>query len=361
MTQSDNTQTMQSSIDSPSIDSQSSDSPTIDVPETEKHSALVALRLRTIRTVASALAGLDRCFGDRVSEGFGMLMYHRCCERPSNSARPTMNVTPQRLEQQLQGLLDRGFIIRPLPEVISDLERGLAIDRKTLVVTFDDGFAGMHRYVLPILKRLDITASVFVCTKFIGSNDPMPFDPWGQQHAGLVDDICYRSVNDRECQELVDSGHFDIGAHTHSHEDFRGRPADFEADMTQCVRELQERFGIKNPTFAFPFGTPALGYSDSSLVDAAKRVGIRSALTTAPHVINAQTDRFALGRFNAFQWDTAATLQARLHGWYSWLPAASAAVRSMLRKHPRKTPSKPAANRPDQATATLASSPIYSR
>lgn len=327
----------------------------IEVPETEKHSAIVALRHQTIRTVAKTLAGFDRCCGDRVSEGFGVLMYHRCCEEPAGTTPPTMNVTPKHLERQLKGLLERGFHIRPLPAVLEDLERGVAIDRKTVVVTFDDGFAGMHRYVLPVLKRLDITASVFVCTKFIGSDKAMPFDPWGQQHAGRVDDVCYRSVNDRECQELVDSGHFDIGAHTHSHQDFRGRADEFEVDLTQCVREMRERFGIENPTFAFPFGTPSLGFSDTSLADAAKRAGVRCAVTTGPQINNVQTDRFALGRFNVFPWDTAATLQARLHGWYSWLPAVSAAVRSKLRRRsaPRSKPTPVKSRRDRPAAASL--------
>lgn len=305
---------------------------TVPIPETERVSWKVRLRHQLIRKISTGLTVPNAILGDRITSGFGILMYHRCCRPPSNVPAPSLNVTPDQFKMQVRGLLDRGLRILPLPTLIARLSRGEPIARCEIAITFDDGYAGMNHDLLPILKRLNIPVSIFVCTKFIGSDRPMPFDRWGQQVAGRVPVETYRSLNQSECGELLDSGLVDIGAHTHSHEDFRGRVGDFQNDLETCVAQLERDFSITGPTFAFPFGTPSLGYADPALQTAARETGIQCAVTTEAVVNNADADPFALGRFNVFEWDTAATIHARLNGWYSWLPTLSGSLRSAARR-----------------------------
>lgn len=300
------------------------------VPTTERSESHVAARHRTIRRVCRVLAKLDRVFGDRVKSGFGVLMYHRCCPIPDGVSPPTMNVTPEQLEEQLGGLQSRGFVFRSLPDVVDDLIAGKSVDRKTVVVTFDDGFAGVHKYALPVLESLKVPASVFVCTGMLGRVGPMPFDPWGASVAGQVNDPCYRSLTVSECDDLLETGLIDIGAHTHSHADFRGRPDDLYDDLSRCVATLRQHFNIERPTFAFPFGTPSLGYTNDQLVRAAKLAGLQCGVTSESKINSLNDDVFRLGRLNVFHWDTAESLQPRLHGWYSWLPRLSALARKLL-------------------------------
>lgn len=299
------------------------------VPQTEASERGVATRHKMIERISRGLVMLDRVMGDRVREGFGILMYHRCCPVPDGVAEPTLNVTPDQLASQLAGLQERGFQFRSLPSVLSDLEAARPIHRKTVVVTFDDGFAGVHRYALPVLQRLKIPASVFVCTGMLGRQGPMPFDPWGRDYCNEVGPDCIRSLSISECEELIESGLIDLGSHTHSHADFRGRPGDLFEDLWRGAETLQRRFNISNPTFAFPFGTPSLGYADDGLIRAAQLAGMRCGLTTESRINSASDDPFGLGRLNVFNWDTADTLQARLHGWYSWLPRISGAMRRL--------------------------------
>lgn len=299
----------------------------VPVPTTERNRWRVSARHSCIRLASHGLAVADRIFGDRVRDGFGVLMYHRCCPNPDGVARPTLNVTPERFEEQLAGLIDRGCLFRSLPSVIGDIAEGRPVARETVVVTFDDGFAGVHEFALPVLKKLSVPASVFVCTALLGKPGPMPFDPWGRAHAGRVPESCFRSLSLRECSEMLDSGLIDLGAHTHTHDDFRGRPDDLYNDMTRCVMELRTRFNIEDPTFAFPFGTPSLGFASDEMTRAVRMVGMSCALTSESRINRTTDDPFSLGRLNVFDWDTAATIQARLHGWYSWLPKLSAKFR----------------------------------
>ena len=303
----------------------------VDVPDTERGRLRVRLRHGTIRQLSRSLVLCDRAFGDRVREGFGVLMYHRCCPVEAGGEAPSLNVTPEALHAQLSGLRDRGFAFRPLPEVLADVDAGRPVPRKTVVVTFDDGFACLANHAMPVLEDLRVPASVFVCTGLIDREEPMPFDPWGVRMAGRVDPASYRSLNAREVRAMLDTGLIDVGAHTHGHDDFRGRPADLREDLGRCVTTLAARFNVTRPTFAFPFGTPSLGFADDALAAAARSAGMRCALTSESRVVRPADDPFAWGRLNVFGWDTPATLQARLHGWYSWMPRLWAGVRRRRR------------------------------
>jgi len=70
--------------------------------------------------------------------------------------------------------------------------------------------------------------------------------------------------------------------------------------------------------FAFPFGSPALGFAGGALMQAARETCVVCGLTTESVLIDLRSDPLQWGRFNVFAWDTSATLAAKLAGWYSW-------------------------------------------
>src|SRR5215467_7409959 len=49
-------------------------------------------------------------------------------------------------------------------------------DPKAVAVTFDDGYAGVITYALPILKQLRIPATIFVVMDHVGASDLLHFD-----------------------------------------------------------------------------------------------------------------------------------------------------------------------------------------
>ncbi len=110
----------------------------------------------------------------------------------------------------------------------------------------------------------------------------------------------------------------ELGAHTHSHEDFRGRADEFHSDLALCVELLRSRFAVQEVPFAFPYGSPRRGFTSPDLQAAARQVGVTCALTTRSALIDLRSDPYSWGRFTAFDWDTSTTLAAKLGGWYSW-------------------------------------------
>ncbi|MGH3262687.1 MAG: polysaccharide deacetylase family protein, partial [Trebonia sp.] len=87
-----------------------------------------------------------------------------------------LSVTPEAFERQISGLVRRGWT----PATFSDAVVQPSVGR-TLAVTFDDAFASVRRYALPVLSRLGVAATVFVPTDYVSRQVPLAWagmDHW---------------------------------------------------------------------------------------------------------------------------------------------------------------------------------------
>jgi peptidoglycan/xylan/chitin deacetylase (PgdA/CDA1 family) len=278
-----------------------------------------------LRDVGKRVAGaastlLHRLLGSRAGARIGILLYHRIAPEVPGLPSPSMNVTPHRFREQLVGLLRQGFRFLTLAEALDLHRAGGPVPPRAVVVTFDDGFAGVHDWAWPVMRELRVPSTVFVATGFLDSAQPFPFDSWARAHQGAAPAESWRPLSTSECREMARDGLVELGSHTHSHQDFRGRPTEFGNDMVRSVEFLRDRFGLREVTFAFPFGRRGAGYCGDGLVEAARRAGVRCALSTEAELVDVVQDPFTWGRFNAYDWDTPATLAAKLEGWYGWAP-----------------------------------------
>jgi glycosyltransferase involved in cell wall biosynthesis/peptidoglycan/xylan/chitin deacetylase (PgdA/CDA1 family) len=271
-----------------------------------------------IPMAAGVGAVLNRMFGAISSNSPGILMYHRVCPKVPGIPSPSINVTPKAFRNQLQGLLKRGYEFWPLEKLLEVRRSGATVPSKIVCVTFDDGFRNVALNALPVLEELNIPATIFLATGYLDSEQPFPFDHWASEHHERLALTAYAPLSTEECQELAEHPLITLGAHTHTHEDFRHRPEAFHADLSQCLDYLKENLGIENPLFAFPYGTPRHGFADAALCQAAAQSGVRCALNTGPEVVDIKSTPFSWGRFNAFSWDNGESLASMLSGWYSW-------------------------------------------
>ena len=243
--------------------------------------------------------------------GFGVLMYHRIA-RPGRGPAPTWCVSPARFRAQLRGLHRRGYRALPLRQLLTRSAAGRPIPPRTFAVTFDDGYENVYAHAWPVLRDLGAPATVFLATAYLDSPGPFPFDDWPDAGSPAAPAESWRPLTTAQCAEMYAGGLVDLGCHTHTHANFRGRPDAFRRDVTQSVAVLRLRFGLGAPTFAFPFGIV-----DADLVEAARRAGVVCGLTAQADVVRPGADPFAWGRFHADESDDAATLAAKLDGWYS--------------------------------------------
>lgn len=265
--------------------------------------------LRRLRRFAAASlgVGLSRLLGSRGREGFGILMYHRIA--PGDGC-PTWNVTPDRFRQQLRGLLDLGYHPYPLRQILAASREGRPLPRKAFVVTFDDGYENVYSRAWPVLRELNVPATVFVVTAWLDAAGPFPFDDWSEAGSGPPES--WRPMTTEQARQFLRGGLVDLGCHTHSHEIYLGRPQAFAADVEASLAVLRDRFGVRQPTFAFPYGL-----AGADMMEVARQSGLSCALTTRAAIIRPGSDPFGWGRFAVEQGDTAATIAAQLDGWCS--------------------------------------------
>lgn len=137
------------------------------------------------------------------------------------------------------------FNVVPLTEILDDLEAGRPV-RGKLAITFDDGYRDNLVRAAPILKKHGLPATVFLCTKFIGSEGAA----WWDKDAGVASEwMTWDEVN-----ALTEFG-IEIGAHTQSHVDLTQCTLETAAEEIVGSRDLIEsRTGIRPAVFAYPYG-----------------------------------------------------------------------------------------------------------
>lgn len=262
---------------------------------------------------------LNKLLGSRAKDAFGILLYHRIAEIPLDVAKPTWNTTPQRFRQQMEGLLSRGYQVWPLRRVVEHCANDKPIPEKTTIITFDDGYQNIYLNAWPILRELGIPATIFVATAYLDSAEPFPCDSWGLAHHETALPIMWRPMTWSQCQELNNSELIEIGSHTHTHQDFRSRNAEFKRDLEISLRILREKLGKRIYTFSFPFGSSQLGFVSDAFVEAVKEASLICALTTEIKLVYFGDSPFHWGRLEVMDSDTADSIIAKLEGWYNWV------------------------------------------
>jgi peptidoglycan/xylan/chitin deacetylase (PgdA/CDA1 family) len=275
--------------------------------------------------------GLDAALRPRTDDRFGILLYHRVAAVPDGLERPTMNVPPDRFARQLEHLLDAGWRFLPVRDVVAAAQADRPLPPKLAVLTFDDGYRNLHANVWPVLRRLQVPATVFVTTAFLDSQAPFPFDDWGRRHAGQAPPLAWEPLGWAECREMERSGLVEIGSHTHTHRNLRGRPEEFAADLATSLGLLERHLGPGPRSFSFPFGSVRHGFAGPELMAAARAGGVSCALTTEIELADPRADRFGWGRLEVGEHDSGAVVAAKLNGRYGWMGAAREGFRSVFR------------------------------
>jgi peptidoglycan/xylan/chitin deacetylase (PgdA/CDA1 family) len=159
-----------------------------------------------------------------------------------------LSVTPDAFESQIAHLLARGWGAATFADVVR------AGPAKTMAVTFDDAFASVKTYALPILRRLGVPATVFAPTDYISRQAPLAW-PGLDQWNGGPDAAELTPMTWDDLSELSELG-WEIGSHTRTHPLLTSVLDDdaLAAELRESRRECAERIGRPVTTIAYPYG-----------------------------------------------------------------------------------------------------------
>jgi peptidoglycan/xylan/chitin deacetylase (PgdA/CDA1 family) len=108
--------------------------------------------------------------------GIGVYRYHSIQECPTDNGKligPGIIHDRKVFKKQME-FLARHYKILSFDEVLSQILGEKAFVKRSVMITFDDGFVDNHRVALPILKALGVPAIFFVTVGAIESQEP----PW---------------------------------------------------------------------------------------------------------------------------------------------------------------------------------------
>ena len=251
----------------------------------------------------------------RVRSGACVLMYHRVADTGIfDLSLDDWNIAPSRLEKQLQWLARNAECV-PLGDVLQKCSCATR-SKPVVALTFDDGFANFRHRVLPLLERYRIPATLFVVTRYVGSEEPYPFDHWAQQNRLRIPSIAWRPIHWAELEECLHSGLVSVGSHSHNHFNAMNVSDEQLAEEATVSREiLQRRLGNDAVSlYAYPYGSSRLGHVRAAYTEAVRTAGYTLAVTTDLGLATSSTPRFQVPRVEVHAYDSPSILKAKVSG-----------------------------------------------
>lgn len=186
-----------------------------------------------------------------------VLCYHNLA--PQSKGR--MILAAKVFEDQMRYLKNQGYRVINLKQFVEFVSLKRQLPRRSVLLTFDDGYRSFSQYAAPVLKELGFTATLFVYTDYVGAGG--------------------NAFNWADLKKLQQEG-FDIQAHSKSHGDMvraGNEPANeyekrLEAELMQPRALFQKNLGFAPDILAYPYGR-----QDDAVVRRAKERGYTAAFT----------------------------------------------------------------------------------
>jgi peptidoglycan/xylan/chitin deacetylase (PgdA/CDA1 family) len=159
-----------------------------------------------------------------------------------------LSVTPDAFERQISSLVRNGWTAATFTEVTRATPAG-----RTVVVTFDDAFASVKTYALPVLKKLGLKGTVFAPTDYISRQAPLAWSGLRHWEDGPnADELTALTWDD--LGELAELG-WEIGSHSRTHPMLTSLDDDSLAtELRESREECATRIGRPVTAIAYPYG-----------------------------------------------------------------------------------------------------------
>ena len=124
-----------------------------------------------ILKLARAL-GMFRLARRWTGNGLRILCYHGISVADEDEFRPGLFMKPATFRSRLGYLSANGYRVLSLDAALQHLKEN-SLPRDSVVLTFDDGFFGLHRYGIPILKEFEFPATIYLTTYYAAKETPI--------------------------------------------------------------------------------------------------------------------------------------------------------------------------------------------
>jgi peptidoglycan/xylan/chitin deacetylase (PgdA/CDA1 family)/GT2 family glycosyltransferase len=280
----------------------------------------LAVRLFSEVRAAGYWRGVSEAGGIPDGKILRVLAYHAIAEPVRGPLSEVYCVPASTLRRQLTSLRRAGFQFIDGDELVAFLDGRSGLPRKSILLTFDDGYADLLENALPVLRELGVPAMVFAVSGRLGATNE-----WDRHLAAPQ----RRLLDAPGLRELARRG-IEIGAHSRTHPILTNLPEpELTAEVRGSVEDL-EREGLPRPRFfSYPYGE-----ADDRVQRIIAASGLAAAFTVEPGVVDAASDRLRLPRIEIAKRDVGWRIRLKL----ALAGAPRLDVRSRLSRARRRWP-----------------------
>jgi len=205
------------------------------------------VELRSEVREAGSWKALQSEFGARLP----VLLYHHVGP-PQPGTLSSLTVSPQRFERHVRWLARRGYQGVCPADWLRWCHEGKGLPRKPVLLTFDDGYADLVEYALPVLRRYGFGAAVYIVTGQVGGTNA-----WDEAHGSGT----FRLMTAEQIRYWATQG-IEFGAHGRTHADLRTLTSDkLKEEILGSKSDLSSLLGSRVVSFTYPYGF----YNESAL------------------------------------------------------------------------------------------------
>ena len=180
-----------------------------------------------------------------------VLMYHHILPKESFIATSIKN-----FEKQMEFLAKNNYKTLTSGEFL-EFKKGKKFPKKSVFITFDDGWRDNYYFAYPILKKYNLKATCFLVTEWIEKSSEKKEEFIPLKHNEAKKEVAKNPsnviLNWDEIEKMRDV--FDFHSHTHSHRDFYfGKKYSWEEDFIFSQNIIQKRLGYKTNQLCWPRG-----------------------------------------------------------------------------------------------------------
>jgi peptidoglycan/xylan/chitin deacetylase (PgdA/CDA1 family)/nucleoid-associated protein YgaU len=185
-----------------------------------------------------------------------VLVYHNI----SATEKGRLSIAVRNFEAQMRQLQDEGFQTVSLAEFLAFTAGRRQLPRKSVLLTFDDGYKSFVQYARSTLKDYGFGATLFVYSDFIGAGSGLSW---------------------QDLRALSEQG-YDVQAHSKSHANLRRKEGESEAAYAKRIEAelgypltlFKKYLGRSSESLAYPYGEV-----DDELLGYVAKYGYTAAFT----------------------------------------------------------------------------------
>lgn len=230
---------------------------------------MAAILIAAVIAVAVILwLTLEYSFIIPYKKGIPILMYHKV----SPGFADGLTVPAKSLETQFEYLRNKNYTPLSFSELKQLHESGKSLPSKPVIITFDDAYADFAELALPLLKKFNFTATVFIPVGYMGKTNV-----WDQGSDAIM--------SAEQIKNIALNENIEFGLHSFLHRNYAGlNPEDMQEDLDNCSGTLNYyKIPFVN-VLAYPYG----GYpkKDKLLNQQMKQLFLKQGLSFALRIGN---------------------------------------------------------------------------